>query len=355
MLKMKQTLKYLTSLAPYQAVPDESKKEVNKIKQIEENGEDKINQKEEIKELVKDIIKRVNNLKTKYVILLMSGNRANASARNKRAGGADINSNGGPSPMPGQRGPGYPGQGQQMAQPKLSISDAIGLITLRLGRVEQLVQTIQTNPNDPTSIPEDNGNNVLVDKQVFDNIVKRLDTLEKQKVSLAPGLTPPQALAQAHSQAQAQVQSQTALSQLVSIQKYDIFVKDVAKEFKEMKDLIAAKQSSNEIAELKEMLLKLQTFTMETNSKLVNMIFSDSAQFEILETEEPEEKDNEGEELIDDFNMKFFGSGSARGSASGSASGSGPNIIELSQSGFNLKELIQQELQSESVVEELSA
>jgi hypothetical protein len=281
----------------------------------------------------------------------MSGNRANASARNKRAGGADINSNGGPSPMQGQRGPGqgqqgYPGQGQQMAQPKLSISDAIGLITLRLGRVEQLVQTIQTNPNDPTSIPEDNGNNVLVDKQVFDNIVKRLDTLEKQKVSLAPGLTPPQALAQA----QAQTLNAATLSQLVSIQKYDTFVKDVAKEFKEMKELIAVKPSAtsaltNEIAELKEMLLKLQTFTMETNSKLVNMIFSDSAQFEILESEEKEDE-HEGE-VIDDFNMKFFGSVNVSDSDS--------NIIELSQGGFNLKELIQQELQSESVVEELSA
>jgi hypothetical protein len=286
----------------------------------------------------------------------MSGNRANASARNKRAGGADINSNGGPSPMQGQRGPGqgYHGQGQmqgqQMAQPKLSISDAIGLITLRLGRVEQLVQTIQTNPNDPTSIPEDNGNNVLVDKQVFDNIVKRLDTLEKQKVSLAPGLTPPQALAQAHAQAQAQTLNAATLSQLVSIQKYDTFVKDVAKEFKEMKELIAAKPSAtfaltNEIAELKEMLLKLQTFTMETNSKLVNMIFSDSAQFEILESEEKEDE-HEGE-VIDDFNMKFFGSVNVSDSDS--------NIIELSQGGFNLKELIQQELQSESVVEELSA
>jgi hypothetical protein len=285
----------------------------------------------------------------------MSGNRANASARNKRAGGADINSNGGPSPMQGQRGPGqgqqgYPGQGQQMAQPKLSISDAIGLITLRLGRVEQLVQTIQTNPNDPTSIPEDNGNNVLVDKQVFDNIVKRLDTLEKQKVSLAPGLTPPQALAQAQAQTQAQTLNAATLSQLVSIQKYDTFVKDVAKEFKEMKELIAVKPSAtsaltNEIAELKEMLLKLQTFTMETNSKLVNMIFSDSAQFEILESEEKEDE-HEGE-VIDDFNMKFFGSVNVSDSDS--------NIIELSQGGFNLKELIQQELQSESVVEELSA
>ena len=92
------------------------------------------------------------------------------------------------------------------------------------------------------------------------------------------------------------------------------------------------------------MLLKLQTFTMETNSKLVNMIFSDSAQFEILEQEE---KDNEGEELIDDFNMKFFGSVNVSDSDS--------TIIELSQGGFNLKELIQQELQNEDVVEELSA
>ena len=207
-------------------------------------------------------------------------------------------------------------------------------------------------PYSPTSIPEDNGNNVLVDKQVFDSIVKRLETLEKQKVSLAPGLTAPQALAQAHAQAQAQVQSQATLSQLVSIQKYEIFVKDVAKEFKEMKELIAATSATsaltNEIAELKEMLLKLQTFTMETNSKLVNMIFSDSAQFEILEQEDTEEIDElRGGEVIDDFNMKFFGSGLAGGSDS--------TIIELSQSGFNLKEMIQQELQNENVVEELSA
>ena len=282
----------------------------------------------------------------------MSGNRANASARNKRAGGADINSNGGPSPMPGQRGPGqqkYPGQGQmqgqQMAQPKLSISDAIGLITLRLGRVEQLVQTIQTNPNDPTSIPEDNGNNVLVDKQVFDSIVKRLETLEKQKNVPTPTSAP--ALANTSTIPVA------ALQQLVSIQKYEIFVKDVAKEFKEMRELIAAKPTAtsaltNEIVELKEMLLKLQTFTMETNSKLVNMIFSDSAQFEILEQEDTEEIDElRGGEVIDDFNMKFFGSGLAGGSDS--------TIIELSQSGFNLKEMIQQELQNENVVEELSA
>ena len=248
----------------------------------------------------------------------MSANRANASARNKRAGGADINTNG-PNPIRGQPGQ----QTQPQVQPKLSVSDAIGLITLRLGRVEQIVQTIQTSPNDPTSIPESDG--TIVDKQVFENIVKRLDTLEKQKnISIAP----------APASAPNSNISVAALQQLVTIQKHDSFVKDVAKELKEMKDLISKPSTlTNEIAELKEMLLKLQSFTMETNNKLVNIIFNDSPQFEILEQNENED---EGNQIIDDFNMKFFGSVSAQNNES--------TIIELSQdSGLNLKDLIIEE------------
>ena len=226
----------------------------------------------------------------------MSANRANASARNKRAGGADINTNG-PNPIRGQPGQ----QMQPQVQPKLSVSDAIGLITLRLGRVEQIVQTIQTSPNDPTSIPEGNDNSALVDKQVFDHIVKRLDILEqKQKnviVATAPAPTP--------------VPANTStmpipMQNLVTIQKHDAFVKDMAKELKEMKELINKPHTlTNEIAELKDMLLKLQAFTMETNNKLVNIIFSESPQFEFLSGEEEVE---DCTEVIDDFNMKFFGS-----------------------------------------------
>ena len=163
----------------------------------------------------------------------MSGTRANASARNKRAGGADINSNG---PTQGQGQQGQRGQQGQQAQPKLSVSDAIGLISLRLGRVEQIVQTIQTSPNDPTSIPESDGS-IIVDKQVFDNIVKRLDTLEKQKNVIA---TPTLATATATTNANPNVSTVpvAALQQLVTISKHDTFVKDVAKELKEMKELL---------------------------------------------------------------------------------------------------------------------
>ena len=62
---------------------------------------------------------------------------------------------------------------------KLTISDAIGLITLRLGRVEQYIQTAEyqggTNNN---NIP---ANTQLVDKSVINSIVNRLDFLEKKE------------------------------------------------------------------------------------------------------------------------------------------------------------------------------
>ena len=250
----------------------------------------------------------------------MSGTRANASARNKRAGGADINSNG-PTSM-GQRNQQGQQQMQPQVQPKLSISDAIGLITLRLGRMEQIVQTIQLNPNDPTSIPDDRSG-ALVDTEVFDNIVKRLEVLE-QKQKNAP-------VAQALAQTPVAALAPAALQNLVTIQKHDIFVKDITNELKEMKELIAKVPTNlaDEVNELKDMLMKLQTFTMETNTKLVNVIFSDSPQFEILESEENE---CDVSQNIDDFNMKFFNS-------------------ELGSGGFNLKEMIQQELQNENVTE----
>ena len=63
---------------------------------------------------------------------------------------------------------------------KLSISDAIGLITLRLGRVEQILIDLEHNGGLSAggSIPD---NTQLVDKSVINSIVNRLDTLEKRE------------------------------------------------------------------------------------------------------------------------------------------------------------------------------
>ena len=67
---------------------------------------------------------------------------------------------------------------------KLSVSDAIGLVTLRLGRVEQFMIYLQEqegeNGQKMGSLPE---NTKLMDNSVLNNIISRLDSLEKKESS----------------------------------------------------------------------------------------------------------------------------------------------------------------------------
>jgi len=82
---------------------------------------------------------------------------------------------------------------QMMEQPsnglpfsKLTISDAIGLITLRLGKVEQFILDSETNDNTDdvhalrTNIPD---NTKLIDNSVLTSIINRLDSLEKKEMN----------------------------------------------------------------------------------------------------------------------------------------------------------------------------
>lgn len=70
---------------------------------------------------------------------------------------------------------------------KLSISDAIGLITLRLGRVEQWI--IETDDEGETKIQSSSDlsgipvNHRVIDNSVLTSIINRLDSLEKNGVS----------------------------------------------------------------------------------------------------------------------------------------------------------------------------
>jgi len=68
---------------------------------------------------------------------------------------------------------------------KLTVSDAIGLITLRLGKVEQYLIDVQQegggfSNNASSSIPD---NMKLIDNSVLTSMVNRLDSLEKKEVS----------------------------------------------------------------------------------------------------------------------------------------------------------------------------
>lgn len=121
----------------------------------------------------------------------MSSSRSIAAARNRRAGDPPATSRPGTS-ISSQ--PAFSQQSQQnkrataqnstpnvpITSTKLTISDAIGLITLRLGRVEQFIQTAEHEGgiNMGSSIPD---NAHLVDKSVINSIVNRLDSLEKKE------------------------------------------------------------------------------------------------------------------------------------------------------------------------------
>ena len=71
---------------------------------------------------------------------------------------------------------------------KLSISDAIGLITLRLGRVEQWVIDTEeenevnggnSNSSGSLNLPD---NSKIIDSSILNNIISRLDSLEKREL-----------------------------------------------------------------------------------------------------------------------------------------------------------------------------
>jgi len=126
----------------------------------------------------------------------MSSSRSIAAARNRRAGDQQP-----PISRPGTSIAAQPAFSQQTqtqskksataanttpnvpintTNAKLTISDAIGLITLRLGRVEQIIMEVEHNGgfSGTTNIPD---NTHLVDKSVINSIVNRLDSLEKKE------------------------------------------------------------------------------------------------------------------------------------------------------------------------------
>jgi hypothetical protein len=61
---------------------------------------------------------------------------------------------------------------------KLSISDAIGLVTLRLGRVEQFIIDYENEEHSHSNIPD---NSKIIDTSVLTSIINRLDSIEKRE------------------------------------------------------------------------------------------------------------------------------------------------------------------------------
>ena len=121
----------------------------------------------------------------------MSSSRANAAARQRRAGDtqqtqqqSSYNSSGSKTRFVQQQQEAP----QPPMNPKLSISDAIALITLRLGRVENIVSNYDPNAGSNSGNHQMNydENMRMVDEQVFNSIVSRVEALEKGRNVSAP-------------------------------------------------------------------------------------------------------------------------------------------------------------------------
>ena len=140
---------------------------------------------------------------------------------------------------------------EPMQTPKLSVSDAMALVSLRLGRVEtfinsmptleQLHNTLSSNVNSDNN---ENENMRVVDENVFTNIVSRLDILEKEKTNQVP--VPPQP---------------SNTKELLDMSNNNF--KDLSKKYDTLKD---------ELFQLKNLLLSVQSFAMQTNQKLNDVI-----------------------------------------------------------------------------------
>jgi hypothetical protein len=187
----------------------------------------------------------------------MSSSRSIAAARSRRAGETQPPVSGGrpgtsiashsafvpqqqqmpPPPSNNVRVAKAPIQQQGQQQPnsspfsKLSISDAIGLVTLRLSRVEQFVIDYENGEVSTTGavgggIPE---NSKIIDNSVLNSMINRLDSLEKREPSTS------------------------GLSSVNNEQ-----VAKIEKDLKETKDLLA------------HMLFKFELFSKETNDKFTD-------------------------------------------------------------------------------------
>jgi hypothetical protein len=168
-------------------------------------------------------------------------------------------------------------QSQQQAQSsqpfsKLSISDAVGLITLRLGRIEQWV--IESEHNDePSNNSNSNSTNLpdnskIVDNSVFLSIIDRLDTIEKDKTTATPGTSESVAkLTEEFTKISEQLNKvcDESNKQIMSISKHTEQLFRFERELVETKDI------------LKTFMLKYDSFVAESNER-----FSD---YEVAMTE----------------------------------------------------------------------
>jgi hypothetical protein len=155
---------------------------------------------------------------------------------------------------------------QSLPFSKLSISDAIGLITLRLGRVEQwVIDTEHENEENgcnssSSSLPE---NSKIIDSSILTNIISRLDALEKRETGTINNEEVTK-LSETVSKLTEQVSKIVEEGNKQSL----AIAKHTEQLFKFDRDLVETKDL------LKTFMIKYDMFTSETNNKFADYEFA---------------------------------------------------------------------------------
>ena len=189
---------------------------------------------------------------------------------------------------------------------KMTLAQAITLITLRLGKVE--TQLINGQTSGPPMYSEEDDDHILVDKSLIHSLISRIDALEKQPPtsSLGPASGPNQDI-------------MLLKQQFETIKPIVIQSKNLLPTLKQQVDAL-----KNELNETKELLVALQNLTMDNSNKILafNSVFNHDNTF--LD-------DNLEGDLDQDFDT------------ANNNTALDPDLSSSEIMGTNLKELIEQE------------
>jgi len=196
---------------------------------------------------------------------------------------------------------------------KMTVPQAITLITLRLGKLE-------TNMFHQQFVNSESGSKI--DESLIESIMDRLDAIEKRESVMSPSATSPTSVTIVNSDIVLLKQQFEALKPVLTQLKSAST--SVAKENKNLKQQIELLKS--ELDETKELVITLQNITMDNSQKIMSFAFTNDDQLFSTEVE-----DDDVEEPVVESVMSV--------SDSVSESGVDSEVAEL-----GLKELVEQEL-----------
>jgi len=226
-------------------------------------------------------------------------------------------------------------QQQESATSKLTVAQAITLITLRLGALESKMMEMPSS-----DISSELGNNIVaVDKGFMDSIMERLESLEKQT----------QSQIQLQSQSQNSSVSQSIVTDVTVLKQQFEPVKQAAvqtknavvnltKESKDTKSNVDVLRK--ELNETKDLLNSLQSMVIDNNSKLLSLSLSgDFVSMSMTNI-------NESMQYLGDLDLELQNvvELEGEGEGEGELESEGDNEIV----GTNLKEMIENEINLDS-------